>query len=192
MTHDALTHEYRRLQSGHRRTLVKRAARLVLAGSVIRVFVPETDHDIWPVLVGLKIDRLPTLAGQDQFRRWFDRALDEVAGAILIRNAHNRRVHPGYKWGHGTKVLTLFLRELVMSSRYFSEAEAERIAPWLYTPLDRVALNRLSQLKHPNGIRAIKHIDSADAFYGIQQDLGEAAASVVVPRIWFDDVWTEA
>ena len=192
MPDEALTREYRRLQKSHRRTLVKRAARLILAGSVIRVFEPETDHDIWPVLVGLKIDRLPGLAGHTQFRRWFERALDEVAEAILIRNAHNRRVHPGYKWGHGTKVLTLFLRELVMSSRYFSDDEADRIAPWLYTPLDRVALRCLSQLGHPNGIHAIKHIDSAEAFYGIQHDLGEAAEAVGVPRIWFDDVWAQA
>jgi hypothetical protein len=26
-------------------------------------------------------------------------------------------------------------------------------------------------------------------FYHIQQELGEAAAKVGVPRVWFDDVW---
>jgi len=191
MSHEALTREYRRLQPNHRRTLAKRAASLVLGGSVIRVFEKETDHDIWPVLVDLDVDRLPRLDGQDDFRRWFDPALERVAGAILVRNSGNPRIHPGYKWGHGTKVLTLFLRELVMSSRYFTDEEAETISPWLYTPLDRIALNRLAELGHPNGIHAIKDIDSAETFYGIQDDLGEAASEAGVPRIWFDDVWAE-
>jgi hypothetical protein len=190
MFHQALEDEYRLLKRDHRQTLVQRAARLILAGSVIRVFVPETDHDIWPVLALLKVDELPAFDGQEQFRQWFKRALDRVATAIQIRNSDNSRIHPGYKWGHGTKVLTLFLRELVMSSRYFTDEEAGRIGEWLYTPLDRIALNRLQQLGHPNGIHAIKDIATARDFYSIQDDLGEAAAKVGVPRIWFDDVWT--
>lgn len=191
MCREALEKQYRRLKERHRRTLVRRAATVMLAPSVLRVFEPGTDHDIWPVLVRLRVDRLPTLAGQRGFRKWFDRALDRVASAIQVRNRRNSRIHPGYKWGHGTKVLTLFLRELVMSSRYFTDAEAERIAPWLYTPLDRVALGRLRELGHPNAPHAIKDVASAETFHGIQDDLGEAAARVGVPRVWFDDVWVE-
>ncbi len=189
MIYHSLVDEYRRLEACHRRTLVRRAARLVLGGSVIRVLDPGADHDVLSVLVRLRVDTVPTLVGQEGFRRWFERALRRVSAAIIIRNADSPRVHPGCKWGHGTKILTLFLRELVMSSRCFSDTDAERIAPWLYTPLDRIALNRLSQLGYPNGIHAIKHLDSARVFYRIQDDLSEAAARVGVPRIWFDDVW---
>ena len=55
-----------------------------------------------------------------------------------------------------------------------------------------MALNCLSNWGIAKGIQAIKHIHSADAFYGIQHDLGEAAVAAGVPGIWFDDVWAEA
>jgi hypothetical protein len=39
------------------------------------------------------------------------------------------RIHPEYKWGHGAKVLSLFVRDPVLFSRYFDETEAGRIEP---------------------------------------------------------------
>jgi len=37
--------------------------------------------------------------------------------------------------------------------------------------------------------KAIKEIDTTEKFYDVQELLGEAAAKVGVPRVWFDDNW---
>ena len=42
----------------------------------------------------------------------------------------------GYKWGHATKILTLYIREFVLNSRYFTDAQVQAILPWLYVPID--------------------------------------------------------
>lgn len=190
MSDECLVVEFHRLAGKHKEALLCRAARLILAGSVLRVFEAGSDHDMYPVLVKLEVDRLPGLGGQEEFRHWFEVALGRLARAILKKNRDRASIHPGYKWGHATKVLTLFLRELVLSSRYFTDAEARRIEPWLYTPLDRVALRRLNAVGYPT-VWAIKDIDTPKLFYRIQNDLGEAAAVAGASRIWFDDNWLD-
>jgi hypothetical protein len=76
-------------------------------------------------------------------------------------------------------------------SRYFTDADAARISPWLYSPIDRVVIDRLRKLHGPLPFRLqqIKDIDESEKFYLVQDLLGQAAAKVGVPRVWFDDNW---
>jgi hypothetical protein len=161
---------------------------MILGGSVLRVFSPGTAQYLRPVLEGLGLDALASLRDEGMFREWFEAALNGVAGAILLQNADNPKVQPGYKWGHGTKVLNLFLREVVVNSRYFSEADAKRLEYWLHVPVDGIIMARLRDLGFQPQYWAIKELTRED-FYHIQQALGEAAAKVGVPRVWFDDIW---
>ena len=103
----------------------------------------------------------------------------------------NSRIHPGYKWGHSTKVLSLFIREIVLCSRYFDDRLTDRLAPLLYIPIDGVVIDHVRRLGVPLSLRKIKHIDSAEKFFGVRDLLGEAATRAGVPRVWLDDVWTE-
>ena len=184
-----LLEEYQRISRDHSKALKVTSARVVLGSSVMRVFEPGTKEDLSPCLVAVDVEKMPKLGGQEQFRSWFERNLDRVANAINRRNARNRRIYPGYKWGHATKVLTLYLREIVHNRRYFSDADVERISPWLYTPIDSIAIKRLRHLGCPLPFKAIKEIDTTEKFYDVQELLGEAAAKVGVPRVWFDDNW---
>ena len=83
----------------------------------------------------------------------------------------------------------LLMRDMVLSSRLFSDAEADRIAPWLYTPIDSIVIKRLRKLGVDPGFNLIKDIDTAEKFYGVHDVLGQAAKKVGVPRVWFDDNW---
>jgi hypothetical protein len=74
-------------------------------------------------------------------------------------------------------------------SRYFTDAEAAVIVPWLYSPIDGVVIRRLGRLNGPLPFRKIKDIDEPEKFYRVQDLLGQAAAKVGVPRVWFDDNW---
>ena len=166
-------------------------ARSCIPASVTRVFTAGTKADLVPLLARLPVDELPGLAGQAEYRAWFERHLDAVGAAILARNPKQVRpgIHPGYKWGHGTKVLALYLRDLVLFSRYFPDADAERMAFWLYCPVDSVVMKRLRELGEQPGVFQISGIDSPARFWRIQDLLGDAAARVGVPRVWFDDNW---
>jgi hypothetical protein len=117
--------------------------------------------------------------------------LSSLARVISKTNRGNNRVYPGYKWGHGTKILCLFLRDTVLHSRYFPDGKAERLRYYLYAPVDNIVIRKLRELVYAPPFRQIKGIDSSKKFYDLQDALGKASSQVGVPRIWFDDIWGE-
>ena len=145
-----------------------------------------------PVLASLPVDDLAGVGSSTAFQAWFVAALGPVADVILAANPPGRstRVHPGYKWGHATKVLALFVRDLVLFSRYFGDEDADRIATWLYCPVDGIVLDRLRRAGVGPGATLIRELDEP-TFWRIQEVLGAAAAAAEAPRVWFDDVWSE-
>lgn len=183
--------EYRRIAAAHHLAIRKFTARSCIPASVTRVFNKGTKDALVPLLARLPVDDLPSLTGEPRFRQWFTRHLDPVAKAILRLNPPETRpgIHPGYKWGHATKVLGLYVRDLVLFSRYFSDEDVERIAPWLYCPVDSIVIKRLRFVGEQPGVYLISGIDSASRFWRSQDKLGQAAAAVGVPRAWFDDNW---
>ena len=187
----ALDEEYRRIATAHRAATRHFTARSCIPASVTRVFATGTKAALLPVLAAIPVDELPALGSQVEFRAWFERHLDTVGTAILRLNPPAVRpgIHPGYKWGHATKVLALYLRDLVLFSRYFPDADAERIAFWLYCPVDSVVMKRMRELREQPGVFQISGIDSPARFWRIQDTLGTAAARAGVPRVWFDDNW---
>ena len=184
-----LVSEFKRIEQEHRKALRITAARVVLASSVTRVFESGTKKHLFPILVSIDVDEMPKFSAQDEFRNWFEQNLNTLAEVIKHNNPNNPRVNPGYQWGHGTKVLTLFLREIVLNRCYFSDAEMERISFRLYVPIESIVMKLLSSLGCPLPFKAIREIDTAEKFYGVQDLLSEAATKVGVPRVWFDDNW---
>ncbi len=142
-----------------------------------------------PVLEDVEIDDPPTIRDQETFQTWFDKQLSRVAHTIDRRNSRNRRIAPGAKWGHATKILTLFVRDLVLKSRYFSDKDAKRISQYLYAPIDSIVIRRLRILGVRPPFSKIKEIDSRKKFYDVQEKLGSAAKKAGIPRVWFDDNW---
>ena len=186
---DGLVTAFREIRDDHAEALVRRAARITAGVSVVRVFRPGTNAPLRKALAGIDLRPLTAMRTADQFERWYQQQLDRIGRVIRKTNADNPRVHPGYKWGHGAKVLSLFVRELVLGSRYFPDAVVRRLEPWLYAPIDRIALGHLKSRGLTDCVSAIKQIDSQARFGAIQDALGEAAARVRVPRVWFDDLW---
>lgn len=189
--HWQLEDEYRRLALGHRMATIRMTARSSLPPSVTRVFAAGTKDVLVEVLGRLPVDEIPSLESEAAYRLWFERQLDRVAEAILRLNPSTVRpqVHPGYKWGHATKALALFVRDLVLFSRYFTDAEVERVAPWLCCPIDGLVLKRLRELGERPPVRQINQLDSAARYWALQDLLEDAARTVGVPRAWFDDNW---
>jgi hypothetical protein len=192
-TAKALGAEFGRLELNHAAAVLKAVARSALPGSIVRVFSKGTRDALLDLLPRFAIDELRDLRDDTAFRDWFERQLTPVAARILELNPPElrARVHPGYRWGHTTKVLAVYVRDVVLYSRYFTDAEARRIEPLLYCPIDGVVLARLRKLGVDPGVRLISGISSRERFYGIQELLRAAAARVNVPAIWFDDNWAD-
>jgi hypothetical protein len=185
----ALTEEFKELKERHREALKRTAARVILGPSVMRVYEEGTRKALLPLLPKLDVDTLVRLRDQEQYSEWFDAQVARVAQAIDRHNPHNSRIRPGFKWGHATKITAIFIRDLVLSSRYFSDSEAERISFFLYVPIDSVVIRRLKLLGVRLPFRKIKEVDTREKFYLVQNTLEKAATEVGVPRVWFDDNW---
>lgn len=184
-----LEKEFERIKYSHRKALETTAARVVLGPSVIRVFEKGTKKRLMPVLAKVRIDELYNVMNQQQFKLWFEKELNRIAAAVRETNRDNHRINPGHKWGHSTKILTLYIREMVLKSRYFNDTQVKRISSWLYIPIDSIAIKRLRKLGVKLPFNNIKELRTSKIFYDTQDILAKAAAKANVPRIWFDDNW---
>lgn len=156
------------------------------------MFRSGTKDELLKVLPALSVDALPELPDERAYREWFTVALEPLVETIGHLNPPelNPRIHPGYRWGHATKVLALYVRDFVLFSRYFSEEDARRIEPLLFCPVDGIVMERLARAGADPGVRFIRELDEP-TFWRIQDALRVAAAEVGVPRVWFDDVWSD-
>jgi hypothetical protein len=186
-----LRKEYLDIGKKHRISLLKISARSVLGSSVIRVFKGESKGRLLKYLVSIDLENLWRLKDEAAYKSWFENHLSKLAQEIKKSNTHNTKIYPGYKWGHATKILNLYIREVVEYKRYFNESKASKIRKWLYVPIDSQVMNMLCKLGHTLPFKKIKDIDTAKKFYDVQDFLGRAASAANVPRIWFDDVWVD-
>ena len=184
-----LEREFERIKLNHHDALKATAARVVLGSSVIRVFEKGTKKKLMTVLSRIKVAKLSKIRNQGEFKLWFEKELNKVAVTVRKTNRANRRIYPGYKWGHSTKILTLYIREMVLKSRFFDDNQVKHITNWLYIPIDSIAIKRLRKLGVKLPFNNIKEISTAKMFYGTQEILAKAATKTNVPRIWFDDNW---
>lgn len=165
-------------------------ARAATSSSVVRVFAPGTKEDLLRVLLNVPIEALPRLSDQKEFEGWCETQLAAVARAVSQRNKTNPRVNPGLKWGHAAKVLALYLRDVVLHSRFFTDGEVARIAPWLFVPVDSKVMDRLRDLGVQLHFRQIRQIATRHDFYVVQNLLADNCAPGIA-RVVFDDVWAD-
>jgi hypothetical protein len=183
----------RELTSRHRHTresIRHWCARAVTGPSVIRVFEKGTKDDLMPMLLRVPIEQLPMLSDKTAFEAWFEKQLEPVAKTLAKRNGRRKSVQPGIKWGHAAKILAIYVRDVVLHSRYFEDEEVKRLTPWLFVPVDSKVMERLAHLGVQLPFNKIKEIATRDDFYLIQ-NLLSANCKLGVPRVVFDDVWAD-
>ncbi len=186
-----LIEKYVALKEKDRQDVAARIAQLVPGGSVIRVFNKGTSKDLVAALKRIDLDALANCQTQEEFDRFFFQSLDQIDAAILILNKHKRSLGRGHKWGHASKILCLYLRDIVLFSRYFDDTVARRLQGFLYMPIDSVVMKHLRACGSAIKPQRIKDIDSEEEFREIQNLLALAARRANAPRIIFDNVWSE-
>lgn len=185
----SLDDEFQRIKGQHQEALKKTTARVVLGPSVMRVYAKGTRDALLPFLPTLDVDAITQFKNQEQFSEWFDKYVERVAKIIDQHNHRNTRIRPGLQWGHATKIMALYVRDLVLSSRYFSDTDAARVSAFLHVPIDSVVIERLRKLGVRQPFTKIKEIDTREKFYVVQEALASAALNHKIPRVWFDDNW---
>lgn len=185
-----LVNEFSKIGKNHWQALRRTHARNVLGPSVIRVFKKGTKKELVSHLQEIEIDQLKSIKNQTEFNKWFDDELESLAKVVRRHNHNNKRINPGVKWGHSSKVLCLYCNAMVLFSRYFSDDEATRLSFWLFVPLDGIILRKLESLDYTAPAK-IRLIQTRKDFYRVQNDLGSAASTHQVPRVWFDDYWSD-
>ena len=166
------------------------AARDATGAPLIRVFVPGTKPALLAQLVRLPIDELSALRSKVGFERWYESQLRKVARTLRKSNQRNPRVQPGIMWGHGAKVLSIYIRSLVLHSRYFPDRIASRVKPWLFVPVDSLFIEKLKSCGVKPPYSRIKDIATRRDFYFAQNLLAERCPPRV-SRVVFDDSWAD-
>jgi len=187
-----LKKEYRRIKKEHRKAILLRLARSAIGSSVGRVFKKGSKKQICHKLGQIRVDEILCLRNEQDYKKWFEKQLNVLAQIIKKGNKGNKKIKPGHKWGHATKILCLYLRDVIINREYFLQNYKEKFKYWLYCPIDSQvmkALEKKCDISLP--FHKIKDIDTPKKFYDIQNKLGQAACEVGVPRIWFDDNWAD-
>jgi hypothetical protein len=183
--------EFERIKANHLDALRARSARAATGPSIIRVFAAGTVPGLRRVLLALPVDGLPDVVQAGRFEAWHEKQAERVARELRVYNAGNQRLAPGLKWGHATKVLNIYLRELVEHVRFYPDATAYELRTHLHVPIDGVLIDRMRELDVPVPSRTIKGIANREMYRTFQQTIKEAADTVGVPPVWFDDNWAE-
>jgi len=190
---ELIQEEYKRIKKHHWESELYFFARINLGGSIIRVFKSGTKNKLVDALKEINVKELQSIKSQRQFKAYFEKNLSKFAKVIKRTSpkADKPSIYPGYQWGHGTKILCLFLRDTVLHSRRFSKNEVARLSNYLYIPIDGIVMKELKKLKYNLPFSAIKEIDTKKKFYDVQETLYQASKKVGIPRIWFDDIWAD-
>lgn len=186
-----LVEKFRCIRNSHASSTIKIVARVALGPSVMRVYTKNTTADLLGVLSGINANELRAIRSQTEFAAWFDALVSIIHRRIRKTNRGNKKIHPGAKWGHSSKIAAIFVRNLVLNSRYFSDREARRLSRFLYVPIDSIVIKELKRLKQPLNFSRIREIDRRRKFYNVQNILGAAAHQAHTPRVWFDDIWAD-
>ena len=120
-----LIEEYERIRRTHADADRHFFARVVLGSSVIRVFQKGSKPIIMRALLRLDVGALQAVRSQKAYTRIFEDHLEQLARAVRRSNRLNNRLKPGLKWGHATKILCLFHRDLVVHCRYFPKKKLQ-------------------------------------------------------------------
>jgi hypothetical protein len=185
-----LAEEFGRIKNNHKEAIKIRVAKVCFSGSTSRVFESKSSSGIKEKLRDIDVDELLKIETEAKFQIWFEKTLEEVVKAVPDKTSRGEEISEGArKWGYGTKILNLFVRDIVLHSRYFTDTQSERMQKFLYVPIDGIIIDKLCKSGEKLCFDKIKEIDTREKFYEIQNRLGRAASECGAPRVWFDDNW---
>ena len=177
------------MKQKHKKAICGRVARIVLPGSVTRVFSPGTKDTIIKFLLNkVDIEELAGVKNQTAFDKWSTGVIDNLNNAIRRKRGNIKKLGNG-TWGHAAKITNLFVSHIICFSRYFPDKEVKRLQFYLHIPLYNLVIEKLRTYGVSIKARSIKEVNKS-IYSDVQKSVRNIALKVNVPPIFIDDmIW---
>lgn len=175
----------------------EKSAKVVLGPSVLLPFGKGTKDEIRKVLSKITIIGLKKYKTQAGFKEMFYKQATKIA-KILRKGIIIKKNKKSCLGAHAPKILSLYLRDLLVSSRgSITRKEFNRVEKLLYVPIDGKIIKKLNKLeftlfkKKKKKIEAMVGITEIKTFFETQKAIARYIKKLRInmPRVWFDDVW---
>ena len=94
------------------------------------------------------------------------------------------------RWAYFAKLVNIVVYEIVANRELFSEADWQRLRPFLHIPVDATVTYHLSKLEPAfPGVWVLKGM-TKDRYVSVQDAARRLAQEHGVPAIWFEAAWS--
>lgn len=174
-------------QEQHREALIRRRIKFVVEkGAMARLFRAGTNAALQEELARrIRPEELSRIQTRDEYDSWLLATVESSCWEPYSRNGLDDD-----RWAYFAKVVNIVVYEIVANRELFSEADWQRLRPYLHIPVDVTVTYHLSKLE-PSfpGVWVLKGM-TKDQYTSVQDAARRLAREYGVPPIWFEAAWS--
>ena len=171
----------------HRDALIRRRIKFVVEkGAMARLFQAGThtalQEEVFRRIVPTRLARIQT---RDEYDEWLLKTVGSSCWKPYSRNGLRED-----RWAYFAKLINIVVYEVLANREIFSEADWQRLRPFLHVPIDANVMYHLSQVE-PDfpGVWVLKGM-TKEQYLRVQEAVRELAGRHGVPPIWFEAAWS--
>lgn len=171
----------------HRDALIRRRIKFVVEkGAMARLFKGGThgalQDEVFRSIVPAELARIQTRAEYDA---WLLGAIESPRWQPYSRNGLDTD-----RWAYFAKLVNIVVYEVLANRELFSEADWQRLRPFLHIPIDATVTYHLSEADQGfPSVWRLKGMTKAQ-YMRVQAAVRELADRHGVPPIWFEAAWS--
>jgi hypothetical protein len=171
----------------HQQALIRRRIKFVVEkGAMARLFKGGTHGALQDELLHrIKPGDLSRIRTRDEYDEWLLKTVESPGWEPYSRNGLDDD-----RWAYFAKLVNIVVYEILANRELFSEADWERLRPFLHIPIDASVTYHLSKVD-PDfpGVWVLKGM-TKDQYVRVQDAVRGLADRHGVPPIWFEAAWS--
>ncbi len=171
----------------HRNALIRRRIKFVVEkGAMARLFQKETHGALQQELYHRV--RPATLAGiqtRDEFDKWLFDTVESSCWKSYSRNGLAKD-----RWAYFAKLVNIIVYEILANRELFSDADWQRIRPFLHIPIDKTITKHLSKIAPDFPVVEVLKGMTKVQYMRVQMAVRELGEQHGVPPIWFEAAYS--
>jgi len=171
----------------HRDALIRRRIKFVVEkGAMARLFKGSSNSALQEELFRcIKPAELSRIQTHDEYDAWLISTIESPCWEPYSRNSLDDD-----RWAYFAKVINIVVYEIVANRELFSEADWQRLRPFLHIPVDMTVTDHLSRLEPTfPGVWVLKGM-TKDQYMCAQDAARRLGREHGVPPIWFEAAWS--
>jgi hypothetical protein len=171
----------------HHDALIRRRIKFVVEkGAMARLFRAGThgalQEELFCRIVPAKLARVQT---RDDYDKWFFDTIESSCWESYSRNGL-----AADRWAYFAKLVNIVVYEILASRELFSEADWERLRPFLHVPIDATTTYHLSRVDPDFPSASVLKGMTKTQYVRVQAAVRGLADRHGVPPIWFEAAWS--